>query len=253
MRASTWAISVLVCAWVSSAQLTVATAANMQFAMEDIRLAYGRDGGGDVRAVYGSSGKLCAQVKSGAPFDVFVSADMSYPESLYVWKLATARPRVYAYGTLIIWTTRQVDLDEGPRVCAGAQVRTVAIGDPRLTVYGPAAVMVLRKLGVYEAVKPRLVYGESISQVAQYVTAGSVDVGFCARSIALSDQASGKGVWVDVDSTLYDPIAQGLVPLRYGADNNPRSTARFVQFMYGDTARAVLARFGYRLPEELAK
>jgi molybdate transport system substrate-binding protein len=234
----------------ATAQITIATAANMQFAMEEIKAAFKAETGKEVKGVYGASGKLTAQIKNGAPFDVFISADMSYPDSLFKWKYAVSKPKTYAYGILVLWTMKDYDLDKGLSILGDASIAKIAVGDLKSTIYGPAAVKAMTASGVYDAVKAKLVFGENISQVAQYITTQSADIGFNAKSIVLSSQMQGKGKWVEVDKSLYDPLAQGAAVLRYGQDNNPESSKAFYAFLYGKKAREILGKYGYVLPEE---
>jgi len=228
-------------------QITVACAANMQFAMEQIKTAYAKTGT-EIKVIYGASGKFVTQIKNGAPYDVFVSADMAYPESLFVNKFAVAKPQIYAYGKLVLWTTKNIDLSKGIDAIKDPLVKTIALPDPKGAPYGREAIRALKKTGLYDAVLPRLVFGESISQAAQYIVLGSVDIGFNAKAVVLSSQMKGKGTWVEVDSSLYTPIAQGIVVCKYGADNNAGLSQRFVAFLLGKETRKILETYGYILP-----
>jgi molybdate transport system substrate-binding protein len=228
-------------------QITIACAANMQYAMDEIKTAYEKTGS-QIRPVYGASGKFVSQIKNGAPFDVFVSADIDYPESLFVWKYAVDRPKVYAYGKLVLWSLRPGLAEKGVAGLADPGVQKIAIADPRLAPYGRESVRAMKNAGVYDAVVPRIVYGDNISQAAQYIVTGAADIGFTAKSIVLSPQNKDKGIWTDVDSTLYSVIAQGVVVCRYGADNNPEVSEKFVAFLLSDEARNIMKQFGYSLP-----
>jgi|WetSurMetagenome_2_1015567.scaffolds.fasta_scaffold00061_49 molybdate transport system substrate-binding protein len=232
---------------VACAQITVACAANMQFAMQGIDSAFAKQGG-SARIIYGASGKFAAQIKSGAPFDVFVSADMEYPDSLCAWKQAVGKPRVYAYGKLVLWSMKPGLAARGIAGLADSSVKAIAVADPARAPYGRESIRALKKAGVYDAVSRRLVFGESIGQAAQYIVSGSADAGFCAKAIVLSPRMQGTGAWAEVDSSLYDRISQGVVVCRYGADNNPSLSQKFVAFLLGEEARAVLGQYGYALP-----
>jgi molybdate transport system substrate-binding protein len=228
-------------------QVTVACASNMQPAMEEIKTAFEKTGD-RMRPVYGSSGKFTSQIKNGAPFDVFVSADMDYPESLFVWKYAVDKPKVYAYGKLVLWSLKPGLVEKGIAGLTDAGIKKIAVADPRLAPYGRESVRAMKNAGVYDAVSSRLVYGDNISQTAQYIVTGAADIGFTAKSIVLSPQMKDKGTWADVDSTLYSVIAQGVVVCRYGADNNPEVSEKFVSFLLGTEARNIMKQFGYLLP-----
>ncbi len=241
------------------AQITVAVAANVQYAMEKMTSDFQEKTGGTVKAVYASSGKLTTQIRNGAPFDVFVSADMNYPDSLFKWKKTIAAPRIYAYGKMVLWTTRGLDLSQGLAVLESKAARKIALADPDRAPYGREAMKALKRSGIYPRVRGKLVFGESISQVSQYVFSGNVDAGFNAKSVVLAPESKekgtekgkerGRGNWVEVDSTLYDPIAQGAAITKYGSEKNPQWSERFFEYLYSESARAILHEFGYVTPE----
>jgi len=230
------------------AQITAAVAANMQFAFEDIRAEFKKVTGIEVKAVYGASGKLSTQIRSGAPFDAFISADVQYPDSLWKHKHAATAPRIYAYGELVLWTVKDLDLSKGLELVKDPSVKKIGIGDPKVTIYGPAALGALKKLGLDDEAKPKVVYGENISQVGQYVVTGAVDLGFAPLSIAGAPAMKGKGKFVAVDPKLYEALPQAVVVTRYGKDNNATSSQKLVDFLFSPKAREILGRYGYRLP-----
>ncbi len=233
----------------TTAQITAAVAANVQFAMEEMKAEIKKSQGIDIKTVYGSSGKLAAQIKNGAPFDVFVSADMDFPDSLAKWGYATAKARPYAFGKLVLWTTKDLDPSKGLKVLSEAGVVKIALADPQRAPYGREAVKALKKTGVYEAVKGKVVFGESIAQVNQYILLGTVDIGFTAKSVVLAGDMREKGKWAEVDGSTYDPIAQGAVICKYGMENNPGLSAKFLEYLYSAPARTILAKYGYELPK----
>ncbi len=232
------------------AQITAAVAANVQFAMEDLKTQFRKATGVEVKTVYGASGKLVTQIKNGAPFDVFVSADMDFPDSLLKWGYAEAKAWPYAYGKLVLWTLKDLDLEKGMALLADSSLAKIALADPKRAPYGREAVKALERAGLYAKVQAKLVYGENISQAGQYILTGNVDIGFCAKSVVLAGEAQGKGKgkWKEVDSALYDRIAQGAVVCKYGRDNNPGPSARFLEYLYSQPARDVFAKYGYVLP-----
>jgi molybdate transport system substrate-binding protein len=233
----------------SFSQITVATAANVQFAMEDLRAEFTKETGTEVKAVYGASGKLVTQIKNGAPFDIFLSADVGYADSAVKWGYSVSEPKIYAFGLLALWTMKNIDLKKGMSVLSDPAVGKIAIGDPKVTVYGPAAIEVMKKAGVYEAVASKLVFGDNITQVAQYIVTGAADIGFSALSIAMSRPMQGKGTWVLVDKTSYSPLGQAAIILRYGDDNNPETSRAFYNFIYSVKAREIFKQYGYELPQ----
>lgn len=231
-----------------AARIIVAAAANVEYAMEDLRADFRKASGIEVNAVYGSSGKLCAQIRNGAPFDVFVSADMDHPDSLSRWGYAPAKAAPYAYGKLVIWTAKKIDLGKGLAVFADTGLGKIAVADPQRAPYGREAVKALRHSGTWAAAEPRLVFGESISQVNQYILLGSAGIGITSKSTVLSVEMKGKGTWMEVDSAAYHPIAQGAVICKHGAGEHPEASARFLAYLHSRPARAILARYGYGLP-----
>lgn len=241
-------LAVWVAAGRAIGQLTVATAANVQFAMEELKADFKKATGIEVKTVYGASGKFVTQIRNGAPFDVFVSADMDFPDSLHKWGYATGKPAPYAYGKLVLWTMKDLDLEKGMSLLLDSRVGKIAVADPKRAPYGLQAIKALQKSGAYAHVKDRLVYGENISQVTQFIETGNVDIGFTAKSVVLANSATRKGKWKEVDSTLYAPIAQGAVVCKYGAENNPGLSAKFLAYLYSNPARAVFAKYGYVVP-----
>jgi molybdate transport system substrate-binding protein len=230
------------------AQITTAVAANVQFAMEELKADFRKSSGLEVKTVYGASGKLTTQIKSGAPFDVFVSADMDFPDSLHKWGYAPAKAKPYAYGKLVLWTMGDLDLGKGMGILLDPKVSKIAIADPKRAPYGREAVKAMTRSGLAGKLDSKLVYGESISQVTQYILTGNVEIGFNAKSVVMAGEVAGKGKWVEVDSTLYDKIAQGALITKYGAENNPGPSAKFLAYLYSEPARAIFAEYGYVLP-----
>jgi molybdate transport system substrate-binding protein len=228
--------------------LTVAVASNVKYAFDDLALAFTQESGIKINPVFSSSGKLTAQIKSGAPYDVFLSADMEYPAILFKDWQATSPPIVYAYGALVLWTAADVDLSKGVAGLVDGSIKKVAIASPKLAPYGREAIKALDFYKVRAAVELKLVYGEGISQVNQYIDTKSVEVGFTAKSVVLSPGLQGKGKWVEVPNESYAPIAQGLVILRHGSENNGEAARKFYGFVFSSKAQAILTKYGYKLP-----
>lgn len=235
----------------SAKALTIAVAANMMPAMEELKETFRERTGVDLVLVSGSSGKFTAQIRTGgAPFDAFISADTEYPALLAAEGFAEGEPVLYAYGTLVLWTLRELDPARG--LALVDEARKVAVADPKVAPYGRAAVAALKKAGIMEKAEPKLVYGESISQANQFILSKAADFGLTAKSTVLAPKTRGLGRWADVDPRLYEPIAQSFIVLKAGAGRNPRLCARFKAFMLGPEARAALERFGYKLPAPAA-
>ncbi len=196
-------------------EITIAGAANVQFTLEDLKAEFTKETGIDVKTVIGSSGKLTSQIENGAPFDVFLSADMKYPETLYKEGFSLRSPKVYAYGVLVLWTMKELDLSKGVNVFNDPGIVKIALANPELAPYGRQAVNALKFYKLYEPLQKKLVLGESIAQANQFITTGAADIGFTAKSVVLASNMKDKGKWVEVEPQSYEPIAQGVIVLRY--------------------------------------
>lgn len=229
-----------------SPRLQVAVAANVQYVAQALKEAFEKETGVDLELIVNSSGKITAQVEQGAPYDVFLSADTKYPQALYAKGLTIGRPRVYGYGKLIVWTNRFANVHLPLPVLLTKDNSKVAIANPETAPYGQAALQVLAHYGIKEKLRDRLVLGESISQVNQYVLSGAVELGFTAQSVVREPAMKGEGSWVEVDSAAYAPIAQSAVLLRSSASRESAEQARqFYAFLFSPKAQLILKRFGY--------
>ena len=240
------------CLWmplsVCADTLHIAVAANVQFAFEELAAAFTRQTGIQTTSSIGSSGKLTAQIQASAPYDVFLSADMDYPASIYKSGLAVAPPVAYANGTLVLWTFADVDLSQGLRILGNPSLKTIALPNPRLAPYGREAMRALAYYQLDAIVQPKLIVGESIAQVNQYISSRATDIGFTAKSVVLSPRLYHQGKWIDVPAAAYTPIAQGAVLLSYGQQHHPQAAQRFMAFLQSPAARVILQRYGYGLP-----
>lgn len=222
-------------------------AANAQFVMEQLRSAFQKKTGIAVETSVSSSGKLTTQIQQGAPYDIFLSADMTYPQTLHRQGLTLAPPAIYAYGSLVLWTLSDLQLAANLNVLQNPAVRHIAIANPATAPYGEAALAVLKRTGLQADVQAKIVYGESIAQVNQYVLTGNAEVGFTAKSVVLDPSLKGRGHWIDLPATLgYAPIAQGVVILK--RTQQAAAARQFVAFLRTPDARRILEQFGYRFP-----
>ncbi len=227
----------------SSSNIRIATAANMQFAMEALTQTFMQQNDILCEVILSSSGKLNAQIKNGAPFDVFVSADMKYPKDLYKDGFTLNKPKVYATGRLILWST----LDEStPSINWLTQkvLKHIALANPKTAPYGVAAIEVLEKLNIYEQVKDKLVFGENIAQVNQFVTTQAAQVGFTTKAIIYAPHLTTKGYWQEVSSQYYSPIEQGVVLLKSPPTKQKQAQA-FYDFLFSKEGKEILESFGY--------
>lgn len=246
-----WLLCLL--AWLAAAPalaetLTVAIAPNVKFAFDDLQAEFKKESGIDLKPVYAASGALTAQIKNGAPFDVFVSADMSFPEEVFKSGFAAAPPKPYAYGILVLWTAKDLDLANWKALLADPRVEKIAVPNPKTAPYGREAMKLLAHLKLDETLKAKLVYAESIGQSASYVQTRVVDVGFNAKSVAASKEMQGKGKWMEIREAPVEPIAQGAVILKHGQETSPAAAKKFFDFLYSPKARAIFAAHGYLLP-----
>lgn len=229
-------------------EITVAAAASVQYALEELKAEFEKDTGIKLKTIIGSSGKLTAQIEQGAPFEIFLSADMDYPQALYGKELTHNEPKVYAYGILVLWTLKDVDLSKGIVVLTDASVRKIALPTPKTAPYGRQAVHALKHYKLYERVSKRLVYGESIAQTSQFITTGASDIGFTAKSVVVAPPMSNQGKWIEVDQEAYEPIAQGAVILKYAERHHLPQVRRFYEFLFSEKAREIYQKYGYVAP-----
>jgi molybdate transport system substrate-binding protein len=234
----------------SAAQtLSVAAAANLSFALKALDAEYAKEQPDvTVTATTAASGDLVAQIEHGAPYDVFLSADLHFAQVLA--KAGAADPKslaVFAVGRLVLWTTRPgIAVDNVAATVRDPRVMRLAIANTDTAPYGRAARQAMEKLGAWADAQPKLVVGESISQATQFVETGNADAGFVALSVVLSPKLKGKGTWAEVSPGLYAPLEQGAVITLHGAQNP--AAQGFLAFLHSDPAKKILQDFGYRIP-----
>jgi molybdate transport system substrate-binding protein len=223
--------------------IKVAVAANLQGVIKVLGKDFTKKTGIEIEPIVGSSGNLAAQIKNGAPFDIFLSADMGFPETLYKEGFSLKPPAVYAYGSLIICSTQDIGFENWERLLMSERIKKIAIANPAIAPYGKAAEESLRLKGVMEDVKLKIVTGESIAQVNTYITTGVVDVGFTTR--ALVKDADGKTAlyWKEIDPKSYSPIKQGMVIIKQSKEN--ANTLKFYEYLLSPAAKAILKEYGY--------
>lgn len=230
--------------------LTVAAAADLQFALREIADTFERQTGHSVRLSFGSSGNLYAQALQGAPYDLFFSADQRYPQLLVeAGRADAASLRVYGVGRLVLWVPVRSQIEPeaaGLRTLLGASVRRVAIANPRHAPYGRAAIEALKHYGVHAAVEPKLILGEQVSQAAQFVDSGNAAAGLIALSLALSPNMQQRGRYWLVPDEAHAPLVQAAV-IPNGA-RNPHLARRFLEYVLSPEGRGVLQRYGFAPP-----
>ena len=234
------ALSLLAAGNAFAAQANVAVAANFTEAAKEIAAAFKQKTGHEAVLSFGASGQFYTQITQDAPFQVFLSADEERPKKLVDDGLGVAESRfTYAIGKLVLWS-KNADLVKGEETLKAGGFSRLSIANPTAAPYGTAAVETLKALGVYDAVQPKIVQGNSISQAFQFIDTGNAELGF----IALSQLAgnSGGSRWL-VPAALYTPIRQDAVLLKKGASSE--AAIAFVSFLRGAEARAVIEKYGY--------
>lgn len=227
----------------------VAAAADLKFAFEELAKKFEEKTGTNIEATFGSSGNFFSQIQNGAPFDLFFSADVEYPKKLAATGTGDASSLYeYAVGRIVLWTPAGTGVDvtrETWNVLLDASVQKVAIANPQHAPYGRAAVAAMQKAGIYERIKPKLVYGENISQAAQFVQSESAQAGILALSLALSPSMKGGKYWL-IPADMHDPIAQAAVILT--SAKNKDGASAFLEFLRSPEGHDILSRSGFQLP-----
>lgn len=226
--------------------IKIAVAANVSYAIKTLTKEFTKEHPDiKVSVTLGSSGKLTAQIKHGAPYELFMSADMRYPDTLYTEGYAITKPRLYAQGTLAYISSKKEDFSEGIMIVQNPDIKKIAVANPRTAPYGIATAEALKNAACYEKIKDKFVYGESISQTLSFAVSAA-DMGFVAKSALYAPQMAKykEGVdWLSVDKKLYTPISQGIVILKNG--KNSSDVELFYHFMLGNSAKKILEAFGY--------
>ncbi len=233
------------------ADLSIAAASDLRFALEEIGRTTEAQGLARVRLTFGSSGQLAAQIEQGAPFDLFFSADEEYVQALA--RRGLVRPESvqrYAVGRIVLWVraASPLDVTDGLTVLVDERVRFVAIANPAHAPYGRAAVEALRSAGIYDRLRGRLVLGETVSQTLQFVQSGNADVGIVALSLAVAPSMRSTGRYLLIPASLHRPIRQaaGVV----AATRQPAQARAFLALLNGPAGREVMRRYGFALPGE---
>ncbi len=231
--------------YIAAQNLKVAVAANLQGVIKVLQKDFAGKTGIEIEPIVGSSGNLSNQIKNGAPFDVFLSADIAFPEDLYKAGFATAKPIVYALGSLIICSNQNLNLNNWEKLLQSDQIKKIALANPATAPYGKAAAEVLQRKAILQKIQPKIVYGESIAQINIYLTTGVADVGFTTEAL-ISDAANKQKLyWKRIDPKLYQPIEQGMVILKHA--EKKKQADQLFKYMQSASARTILKKYGYRI------
>jgi molybdate transport system substrate-binding protein len=232
---------------VFAGEINAAVASNFSAPMKQIVELYQKVSGDTVKLSFGSTGKFYAQIKQGAPFDMFVAADAATPQRLEDEGLTVAGSRfVYALGKLVLWSAQPGYVDDRGAILRKGDYTRLGIADPKLAPYGMAAKQTLEKLAMWNSLRNRLVMGENITQAYQFAATGNAELAFIALSQVMRDGKVSAGSWWLVPEDMYQPIRQSAVLLS-GAKENAAAKA-FLAFLKSPKAAAVIRSYGYALP-----
>src|SRR5215469_6599328 len=232
-------------------KITVAAAADLKFAMDEIIASFKASHSVDeISVTYGSSGSLSTRIEHGAAFDIFFSADVGFANALKDEGLAATDPKLYAVGRIALWSAvreaskmRLRDLDD-PRI------RGIAIANPKHAPYGRRAEEALRALGLWDRLQDKIVFGENIAHTAKYVQSGAVEIGIIALSLALNRELASKGGYALIADNLHSPLEQAYVITKQGGE---KSLAKaFAAYLENPDARRIMIKYGFVLPSESA-
>jgi len=227
--------------------LTIAVAANMQFAMEKIVDGFGQRHDLKVRLATNSSGMLTSQIKNGAPFDVFLSANLKYPRELYKDGLSTS-PVIYAKGKIALTFKGDfADSTSWKEILLSEHTRRIGIANPKTAPYGAAAISMLKSQGIFERIESKLVFGESIGQINQYIKSGTVDAAFTSNSFEVKFADSYQFYRPELMG--YAPISQGAVVVNGESKIRKEASELFIKYLSTDECKAILVKYGYEVDE----
>ena len=237
---------ILLCSSVFAGTVNIAVAANVSYAIEELIKEFNKiNPNTKIQVTLGSSGKLTAQIKNGAPFNIFMSANMNFPQALYDENIAITKPIIYAEGVLAMFSSKELDFSKGIDLIKDSSISKIAIANPKTAPYGTTAMEAIKNAGLEESTKNKFVYAESISQVVTYATTAT-DIGFIAKSSLYDDKLSKykENVnWISVDPKLYKSIQQGVVIINNAKDN--AEVKAFYDFILSANAKKIFTNYGY--------
>lgn len=230
-------------------KITIAAAADLKFAMDEIvtRFKTGHPGQ-EIDIVYGSSGKFHTQIRQGAPYDLFFSADISFARELAGQGMAASGVTRYATGRIALWSAGMDATKMTLASLTDPKITRIAIANPKHAPYGKRAEEALRSAGLWDKLQSKLVFGENISQAAQYVQSGNAQVGIVALSLVLDPELAKKGGYYLIPDTMHKPLEQGYIITKRGA-NKPLAK-QFAEYTGSKQARGIMTKYGFVLPGE---
>jgi molybdate transport system substrate-binding protein len=249
LRASFLVLLVFLGNQIVAQPLRIAVAANAQGLIKKLQADFKKKTGIVTEVIIGSSGKLFTQIKNGAPYDLFLSADTSFPNQLYSDGFGLKKPIVYALGSLIICGSKELDVNNWQNILISPKIKKIAIANPKTAPYGKAAEESLFFYKLNEKVKPKLIQGESISQVSTYLQTGAVSIGFTTEAFLYENSNKSHLKWARIDQNSYSPIAQGAILLKHAQKEQLAEATRFFNYLSTPAARKIISSNGYHLPK----
>lgn len=232
--------------------LTIFGAADLRYALDEVVTVFKQTHpAANIETLYGSSGKAYAQIRNGAPYDLYFSANIDYPERLLRDGHGIGEAKLYAIGRVVLWQRKggKLDLSKGMEVLRDPAIRRLAIANPEHAPYGVAGMETLKTHGLWEKLQPQLVMGENISQTAHFAATGAADIGIIAYSLALAPEMKALGEpFKLIDLNDHNPLRQGYMITNYGA-KHPLSRA-FADFIESEEGKRILKVYGFEVPTE---
>jgi len=232
---------------ISAQNVRIAAAANLRYVMEEIKAQYESENPkSKIDITFGSSGTLTQQILNGAKFDLFFAADTDFPKKIADAGFAAGDVKTYIYGKLALWSLT-LDVSKGLETLTLPEVKKIAIADPKKAPYGESAVELLKKQGLYDTLSEKIVWGENISQAAQFAFSGNAELGFIALSLALAPDMQSKGKYYVFPSEICPPLEQACVSIK-GSEKN-KAAAKFLKYVMSKKCDALWLKYGYGLVE----
>jgi len=247
MKRIIYLIAFLISMTAQAQTVKIAAAADLRYALDEVVKAFKKTNSGvNIEVIYGSSGNAFTQISNGAPFDIYFSADIMYPQKLKDAGLTLTEPKLYAIGRIVLWSAR-LDVSKGMSVLADKPNIKIATANPEHAPYGQRSVDALKFYGLYEKVDKQLIFGENISQAAQFCMTGNADAGLIALSLVLSPLMSNQGKYFLIDEKSHRPLEQAYVILDHAKGN--KDVSAFAEYISATAARLIFEKYGFTLPK----
>ena len=239
--------AILVAMSAQAQTVKIAAAADLRYAMDEVVKEYKKNNSGaNIEVIYGSSGNAFTQISNGAPFDIYFSADILYPQKLKEAGLTLTDPKLYAIGRIVLWSA-SLDLSKGLSVLSEKPNIKIATANPEHAPYGQRSVEALKFYRLYEKVEKQLIFGENISQAAQFCLSSNAEAGLIALSLVLSPSMSNQGKYFLIDENSHRPLEQAYVILTHAKEN--KLAFAFAKFVSSQPARVIFEKYGFTLPK----